>query len=42
MNVDELAARLSLAAPEVLMMLTELELAGVVRRLPGMRFGAAA
>lgn len=42
MNVDELAARLSLSAPEVLMMLTELELAGAVRRLPGMRFGAAA
>jgi DNA processing protein len=42
LNVDQLASRLSLSTPEVLTMLTQLEIAGVVRRLPGMRFGAAA
>jgi len=42
LNVDQLASRLGLSAPKVLTLLTELELLGVVRRMPGMRFSAAA
>jgi DNA processing protein len=42
LNVDELTERLEMPAAEVLTLLTRLELAGVVRRMPGMRFGAAA
>lgn len=42
LDVDQLASRLSLSTPEVLTLLTQLELLGVVRRMPGMRFGAAA
>jgi len=42
LNADQLASRLSLSVPEVLVLLTELELLGVVRRMPGMRFGSAA
>ena len=42
LNVDQLACRLNLSTPEILTLLTQLEVAGVVRRLPGMRFGAAA
>lgn len=42
LDVDQLASRLGLAAPQVLAALTELELLGMTRRLPGMRFGTAA
>jgi DNA processing protein len=42
LNVDQLASRLSLSAQEVMALLTDLELRGVVRRMPGMRFGVAA
>jgi DNA processing protein len=42
MGVDELASRLGLPAPALLTLLTELELGGSVRRLPGMRFSLAA
>jgi DNA processing protein len=42
LSVDQLGARLGLSTPEVLALLTELELMGVVRRMPGMRFGVAA
>jgi DNA processing protein len=41
-GVDDLAAGLGLPAPDVLRLLTELELLGAVRRMPGMRFGVAA
>jgi DNA processing protein len=42
LDVDQLAGRLDLAAPQVLAALTELELLGLTRRLPGTRFGVAA
>jgi DNA processing protein len=42
LGVDELTARLALGAPELLTMLTQLELMGAVRRLPGARFRVAA
>jgi len=42
LNVDELAARAGLAVPAALALLTELELGGLVRQLPGMRFRSAA
>jgi len=42
LNVDQLASRLALSTPQVLMLLTELEIIGVVRRMPGMRFSVAA
>jgi DNA processing protein len=42
LDVDQLSARLGLGAPQVLAALTELELLGLTRRLPGMRFGVAA
>jgi len=42
LGVDELTTRLALTPSETLRLLTELELRGMVRRLPGMRFGAAA
>jgi DNA processing protein len=37
-GIDELAARVSIAVPELLVRLSELELAGRVRRLPGALF----
>lgn len=42
LDVDQLSRRLGLPVAEVLTLLTRLELAGAVRRMPGMRFGAAA
>jgi DNA processing protein len=42
LSVDDLSAGLGLPAPDVLRLLTELELLGAVRRMPGMRFGVAA
>jgi len=42
LDVDELSVRLGLALPQVLAALTELELLGLTRRLPGLRFGVAA
>jgi len=42
LDIDQLSARLGLAAPQVLAALTELELLGLTRRLPGTRFGVAA
>lgn len=41
-SVDELAERVGRPVSDVLELLTELELRGSVRRLPGMRFGVAA
>ncbi len=38
---DEVAARMGVPAHEALRLLTALELAGAIRRLPGMRFGPA-
>ncbi len=42
LGIDELTDRVGLPLAEVLSLLTELELRGAVRRLPGMRFGSAA
>jgi DNA processing protein len=42
LHVDDLALRAGLAVPAALALLTELELAGLVRQLPGMRFRRAA
>jgi DNA processing protein len=42
LNVDELAARAGVAVPAALALLTEMELRGWVRQLPGMRFRRAA
>jgi DNA processing protein len=42
LSVDELTRRLGLPAAEILGLLTELELRGAVRRMPGMHFAAAA
>jgi DNA processing protein len=42
LNVDELALRAGLTVPYALTLLIELELAGHVRQLPGMRFRRAA
>jgi DNA processing protein len=42
LNVDELALCSGLAVPAALALLTELELTGLVRQLPGMRFRRAA
>lgn len=42
LGADELAARAGLALPVALALLSELELAGIVRQLPGMRFRRAA
>ena len=41
LDVDELAARLDLLVPAALALLTEMEMQGSVRRLPGMRFRRA-
>jgi DNA processing protein len=42
LDVDQLSARLKLPTSETLALLTQLELVGAVRRMPGMRFSAAA
>ena len=42
LNVDELALRAGVTIPAALALLTELELTGLVRQLPGMRFRRAA
>jgi DNA processing protein len=42
LGVDELAARAGLALPVALALLSELELGGLVRQLPGMRYRRAA
>jgi DNA processing protein len=42
LDVDQLTSRLGLTAAEVLSALTELELMGLARRMPGMRYGVAA
>jgi DNA processing protein len=42
LNVDQLASRLDLSTAEVLTLLTEFEILGAVRRMPGMRFSVAA
>ena len=42
MNVDELALLAGVTVPAALALLTELELTGLVRQLPGMRFRRAA
>jgi DNA processing protein len=42
LNVDELALRAGLTVPIALALLIEMELAGLVRQLPGMRFRRAA
>jgi DNA processing protein len=42
LNVDELAQRAGVPVPAALALLTELELTGLVRQLPGMRFRRAA
>jgi DNA processing protein len=42
LGIDDMAARLDLTVPEALALLTELEVRGTVRRMPGMRFGLAA
>jgi predicted Rossmann fold nucleotide-binding protein DprA/Smf involved in DNA uptake len=40
--VDEIAERAGLDLPVALALLTQMELAGLVRQLPGMRFRRAA
>ena len=42
LNVDELALRAGVSVPSALALLTELEIGGLVRQLPGMRFRRAA
>jgi len=42
LHVDEIAERVGLPVPAALALLTEMELAGLVRQLPGMRFRRAA
>ena len=42
LGVDELAVRLGLLVPAALVLLTEMEVQGSVRRMPGMRFERAA
>jgi predicted Rossmann fold nucleotide-binding protein DprA/Smf involved in DNA uptake len=42
LTVDQLATKLSLTTAETLGLLTEMEVAGLVDQLPGMRFRKAA